>query len=179
MQFQSWQHGHKGPCTSASSHWTGGGAVGWPGPCQLCLVQFHEQPQMAPPRPIPLGVTQSSNKTSTQVRENVTNRFGMTSTSYWPGSCTMFKQTSPGISPQFHFRMLLSSISAALQEQTITHPHDVGFVYSCYLLSPFLSILESIVSHSPTGILCINLIDWTTPSTISCSIPEYSPLESL
>ena len=50
---------------------------------------------------------------------------------------------------------LFCSFSATLEEQSITHPHDVSFVNCCHFVSPvLLSIFESIVSHSSAGVLC-------------------------
>lgn len=41
---------------------------------------------------------------------------------------------------------------AALDEEAISHLHDVGLVYGCHLVSVVIScILEGILSHSCTG----------------------------
>lgn len=44
------------------------------------------------------------------------------------------------------------TFSAAFDEETISHLHDVCLVYCCHLVSPILmSILEGILSYTSTG----------------------------
>ena len=46
----------------------------------------------------------------------------------------------------------MATFPAALDEESISHFHDVGFVHCCHLVSVVVSsILEGILSHSCAG----------------------------
>ena len=70
-------------------------------------------------------------------------------------------------------------MSAALDEETITHSHDVGFVNSCHSVATVsLGILEGKLGHSVTQIISMivsNLFKTCEPS--SCVLKNEKATE--